>query len=204
MPVWTWSNHSGSSRINLFRSEDRDRIGCLHFKLFRYTNHKFVICKVHLDRTRRHVSSYSKLNVSLPARTDYMDRINELVNKRWWISLKTAIRLESVAFSKDLNLQRNRLEGELVDIFEEAISKGIMSGVLVVRMALCYFFEAKRNTKSTLSELRLMHYDMKKLKPSDGSERSRRNVETKLQSIPWWIRTHTCCSSLSRCVRLFG
>lgn len=66
----------------------------------------------------------------LLARKDYGDRFRELVkrqlteaivNNRWWVALKRAISVETIAFSKGLAIQRNRLEGELVSKLEEAI-----------------------------------------------------------------------------------
>lgn len=55
------------------------------------------------------------------------------INNWRWIALKRAIRVGSIEFSKKLAIERNRLEGELVSKLEEAISKGIISDMLVVR-----------------------------------------------------------------------
>ncbi len=111
-----------------------------------------MICTVDLDKLHRQGPGYWKLNASFPARKVYRDRISELVkrqltgaivNNRWWANLKWAIRVESIKFSKELAVENNRLEGELVSKLEEAIRTGIATDVLAARMALDHFFAAK-------------------------------------------------------------
>lgn len=61
---------------------DRDNIVCLQLNLFDYTVHKFVMCPVHLNNTRRRGADYWELNASLPAYKDYRDQIGELVKQQ--------------------------------------------------------------------------------------------------------------------------
>lgn len=54
VPMWTWTNSIGSSRSYLDRIFCRpvdNSISCPYFKAVSYTNNKFVICTVYIDRS---------------------------------------------------------------------------------------------------------------------------------------------------------
>lgn len=66
-PMWIRANHIGSSRSYLdrvfCRPVGRSRT-CPCFKLVGYTDHKFAICTVDIDRIHRQCPGYWKLKVS--------------------------------------------------------------------------------------------------------------------------------------------
>jgi hypothetical protein len=156
VPMWTWANNSGTSRSYLdrvfCRLADRDSIGCPHFNVVGYTDHKFVICAIDLDRLHRQGPGYWKLNASFPARPAFRERIRVIVqreltgavvNNRWWIALKRAFRVEASKFSKQIAIDKFRVEGDVVEKLEEAIRKGIATDVLAARLVLDQFFDGK-------------------------------------------------------------
>ena len=191
-PMWTWANSSGSARSYLdrifCRLADRDSIGCPHFKVVGYSDHKFVICMVDIDRLHRQGPGYWKLNASFPARPAFRDRIRELVhrkltgsvvNNRWWIALKRAFRAVALGFSKEIVLDKSRVEGELVRNLEEALRKGIATDVLAARLVLDQFFNAKHEGCVVRARARaLRHEGTKAVRWARVAEAQRGNKAT--------------------------
>lgn len=108
-----------SSRMNqgrvFVKLGDRDGIGCPQFKLISYTFYTFVISPVDLDRIFT-LTCYWRLNAALLVCKDYGDRISEIVkwnlmgaiiNSQRWATLKKELKIESVAFSKELTIEGN-------------------------------------------------------------------------------------------------
>lgn len=122
--VWTWANKNSSPRLHLegifCRRIEKHNIVCPQFKLVDYTDHKFGICTVDVDRLHRQESGYlKKLNSSFPEHQenqDYRDKIRKevrwgsagtIVYSQWLLVLKRAINLDKIKYSRKKNMEVN-------------------------------------------------------------------------------------------------
>lgn len=77
---------------------------------------------VDLDTIHGQGPGNCKMNVSLSTHQAFENRISKLVRRKllgaivnncWWKALKRAIRVEKVGFSKEIILEKSRIEGNL-------------------------------------------------------------------------------------------
>lgn len=123
-PLWSWSGTDGFSRSYLdriiIRQRDKDTVSCLQIYIVSFTDHKFMTYRVILDKCQRQrIMDKWKINKAILTYKRFLNRIRELVQRaftgaivknRRWSALKRAIRFESVRFSRELSLNKFKIE----------------------------------------------------------------------------------------------
>ena len=114
------------------RRADTDFVKCPTFHYVVWTDHKFVRVNLRLA-DRLSLAGYWKFNNALLEIWDFWDQLESLVQRalvgaftgnKWWGSLKQWIRIFSIKYGRQLNLDRTKLTKSLEDKLSWALDGG--------------------------------------------------------------------------------
>lgn len=146
-----------------------------------------MICTVDVDKLHRKGPGYRKLNVSFLTHQDFRDRVSKLfhrelmgaiINKRSWITMKTAIRVAALEFSKELAIEKACVEGGLVRKLENAFRKYITTDVLAPTLARDQFFNAKHEVCVVRTRVSALKREETKAQVAEIQRRNKATIQS--------------------------